>query len=527
MSDKLPKGWAKTTLGEVCARVPTIQPGVTPDSEFTYFDIGGIDNGTNRVVETKTVTGRDAPSRARQAAQTGDILFSTVRTYLKKIARIERDYPNPVASTGFTVLRAAEGVSSQFLFCRVLSEDFLQPLHALQTGSSYPAVRDKDVFAQPIPLPPTREQERIVTKLDALLSRVAAGEAAARRALERLERYRAAVLHAAVTGDLTSEWRKTHKPDETGAQLLQRILKARREIWEATEFKRLCDAGKKPTDDKWKSRYEEPKPPRNDGLPELPKGWTSATIEQISFLVQYGSSSKTAKGTNGIPVLRMGNIVDGLIDASDLKFLSVNHAEFPALLLCDGDLLFNRTNSMELVGKTAIYRGTPSPCSFASYLIRVRFLGGFAPEIAAHFINSALGRDWILSVASQQVGQANVNGSKLQSLTIPLPPQNEQMAIVREVERRFAAANRLASTLNRQLERARAMRQSLLRESFAGRLVQQNQNDEPASVLLDRIRAAREAEAKQPKIKRTFPRHSRKVARSTSRSRSAMKENIP
>jgi type I restriction enzyme S subunit len=182
MLEKLPKGWVKTNLGAVCLPVATIQPEDSPDIEFTYFDIGGIDNEQNRVADTKTVSGRSAPSRARQALQTGDILFSNVRTYLRNVARVERDYPNAVASTGFTVIRPAPGVSSEFLFFQVLSEDFLQPLHAFQTGSSYPAVRARDVFAQPILLPPTREQERIAAKLSVALSAVERAEAAARRA---------------------------------------------------------------------------------------------------------------------------------------------------------------------------------------------------------------------------------------------------------------------------------------------------------------------------------------------------------
>jgi len=188
MPEKLPPGWARTTLSEVCLPVAHIQPADSPDVEFTYFDIGGIDNERNRITEADTVTGRNAPSRARQALRKDDILFSTVRTYLRKIARVEREYPNPIASTGFAVIRAAEGVSSRLLFFQVLSEDFLQPLHALQTGSSYPAVRAQDVFAQQILLPPTREQERIVAKLNAAFSAVQRAETAANRAIDRLQR---------------------------------------------------------------------------------------------------------------------------------------------------------------------------------------------------------------------------------------------------------------------------------------------------------------------------------------------------
>jgi|SRR5579859_3089723 len=214
MPDKLPKGWAKTKLGEVSLPVAKIQPEDSPDTEFTYFDIGGIDNEKNRIAETKTVTGRNAPSRARQVLRKDDILFSTVRTYLRKIAQVEHEYPNPIGSTGFAVIRAADGVSSQLLFFQVLSEHFLQPLHALQSGSSYPAVRARDVFAQEIVLPPTREQKRIVAKLNAAFSAVQRAETAANRALGRLQRYHAGVLASAVTGVLTRDWRNAQRQDK-------------------------------------------------------------------------------------------------------------------------------------------------------------------------------------------------------------------------------------------------------------------------------------------------------------------------
>jgi type I restriction enzyme S subunit len=164
MADNLPIGWIRTTLGEICLPVATVRPTESPNTEFTYFDIGSIDNTTNRIVDQKVFRGRDAPSRARQAVQKDDILFSTVRTYLRKIACIEQIYPNGVASTGFAVIRPADGVSSQFVLFQILSDRFLEPVSALQTGSSYPAVRAKDVFSQPLLLPPSSEQRRIVEK---------------------------------------------------------------------------------------------------------------------------------------------------------------------------------------------------------------------------------------------------------------------------------------------------------------------------------------------------------------------------
>jgi type I restriction enzyme, S subunit len=122
MPENLPRGWVKVNLGDVCLPVATINPEDFRGTEFTYFDIGGIDNKTNRIAETKLINSLNAPSRARQALQTGDILFATVRTYLRNVARLDREYPNPVASTGFAVIRAAEGYlrnSCSINFCRI------------------------------------------------------------------------------------------------------------------------------------------------------------------------------------------------------------------------------------------------------------------------------------------------------------------------------------------------------------------------------------------------------------------------
>src|ERR1700731_486287 len=186
MATLLPNGWTKARLGEACVPVTSSHPGGFPDVEYTYFDIGCIDNERNSITEPKRFIGRMAPSRARQVVRKNDILFSTVRTYLRNIARVEHDYANPIASTGFAVIRAGEGVSSDFLFFQLLSDSFIQPLNALQSGSSYPAVRPRDVFMQEILLAPTREQKRIAEKLNEALAALERAKAASPRAQERL-----------------------------------------------------------------------------------------------------------------------------------------------------------------------------------------------------------------------------------------------------------------------------------------------------------------------------------------------------
>ena len=285
--------------------------------------------------------------------------------------------------------------------------------------------------------------------------------AALRRVQANLKRYRAAVLKAACEGRLVpteAELAKTENRKaefETGEALLARILTERRQNWQG------------------RGQYKEPAAPDTAKLPQLPADWTWATVEQLSTRVQYGSSAKTNEDSDGVPVLRMGNIQEGKLDFDKLKYLPKVHDEFPELLLARGDLLFNRTNSAELVGKTAVFKDTPNPCSFASYLIRVRFGGGCVSDFVSYYINSVFGRSWIADVVSQQVGQANVNGTKLQALAIPLSPLAEQTRIVAEVARRLSVVEELEAVVSANLQRAARLRQSILQKAFTEKLTKQ------------------------------------------------------
>ena len=206
--------------------IEKIDPSSNPDQAIDYLDISSIDNKCNRILKAKRYFGKDAPSRARQLIKRDDILFSTVRTYLKNIAMVPVKYDGQVASTGFSILRAAEGINSKFLFYYTLTQDFLNPLSELQRGTSYPAVRDDDVRIQKLPIAPYNEQKRIVAKIEELFSELDKGIESLKTAREQLKVYRQAVLKHAFEGKLTAKWRSnyTKSPSKDGKNLLFTIL---------------------------------------------------------------------------------------------------------------------------------------------------------------------------------------------------------------------------------------------------------------------------------------------------------------
>ncbi len=345
----------------------------------------------------------------------------------------------------------------------------------------------------PFPLPPLEEQRRIVAKLEALFSKLEAGVTALQRARGLLKRYRQSLLRDAVEGKLSADWRakQSHALEPAGA-LLERVLRERRAAWEARELARLRAKGMEPLGEAWKARYEEPSAPDVSSLPELPAGWVWARLEQLAWDSGYGTSEKCSYEFDGIPVLRIPNISDGRITLEDVKYAGTSEGFDHPLL--PGDLLVIRTNgSRDLIGRAAIVTEPfEEPHSFASYLIRYRLLD--AETMWQWIVNvwhSYPVRSWMEDKAASSAGQYNVSMGVLNNLILPIPPLEEQLFIVAELERRFELLDSLESTLESELKRAAQLRQSALHRAFTGRLVPQDPTDEPASVLLERIRTER------------------------------------
>jgi type I restriction enzyme S subunit len=495
-ADPLPDGWTTATFGEILLgieagksfRCEEREPG--PD-EIGVVKVSAVTWGEYDEAESKTCT-TPALVNPHFFVRPGDFLFSRANTIeLVGACVIASKVTRPVMLSDKILRLTVADENERWALWYLRSSDGRREIERLATGNqdSMRNIGQERIREIRMPLAPPEERNRIVEALDSYLSRLDESVALLERVQRNLKRYRASVLQAAVTGKLVpieAELARAEGRDyEPASVLLERILAERRRRW--------AESGKK-------GKYEEPAAPDTTGLPELPEGWCWATVDQLSLEVKYGSSSKTNDDlTDGVPVIRMGNIQDGDVRYDVLKYLPVDHDEFPDLLLEPGDLLFNRTNSPELVGKSAIYRRAGSAYSFASYLIRVRFIVGVVPEFIAGFINSLDGRVWVGSVVVQQVGQANVNGSKLRACRIPLPPEREQARIVAELDRLVTVLNATEQSGRANLTRCARLRQSILKWAFEGKLADQDPADEPAADLLARIRADRAAAAAAPK----------------------------
>jgi len=510
MAETLPDGWVMTTLGEVCAINPRPSGDELPpeETEVSFVPMASVEAETGRL-DASQVRTLDSVRRGYTHFKENDVIFAKITPCMEngKIA-LATGLKNGLAygSTEFLVFRPYEGVLPRFVLHFLLQQSFRNSAQQVMTGAvGHKRVPSKFLVTHSFPLPPTLEQERIVEKLDTMLSRVAAGEAAARRALDKIERYRAAVLNSAVTGELTRKWRKTNKPDETGAQLLQRLLKERRAHWEEVELKRLQATGKSPKDDKWRKRYKEPTPPNVDDIVNLPNDWTWASIDMIAELGSgiSVSQSRTVKNPVEVPYLRVANVLRGTLDLSVIKTIRVNRDHLESFLLKNGDILFNEGGDRDKLGRGWIWEGQIPRCVHQNHVFRARLVN--LSLVEAKFIShwgNTYGQQFFMRHGTQTTNLASINRTVLARLPVPIIPVAEQRVIIHEVERRLANADRLASTLKHQHERAADARQSLLHEAFSGTLVPQDPKDESASVLLDHIRAVRETEANKPKAMR-------------------------
>lgn len=441
MSDELPAGWAMPAIQDVCSAVSKRGPS-TDQPTFQYIDLGAIDNRSKAIAEASELQVKDAPSRAKQIVNKGDVVFSNVRVYLENIAIVPDELDGEVASTAFCVLRPKAGIESRYLYYYVSSKPFIQSVTDLQRGNSPPSVQDGDVKSQRIPLAPTPEQKRIVSKIDELFSRIDEGARALRQVSTLVERYRQSVLKAAVTGELTRDWREARKaggePVESGEALLTRILTARREAWEQAELAKMKAKGVKPANDNWKKKYKEPAPSDTSDLPELPEDWVWTSLGQL-FQISIGSTpsrKEPSYWSGGIPWVSSGEVSFCRINSTRETISKLGYEKSSVRLHPKGTVMLAMIGEGRTRGQAAILDidachnqnaasigvpATPIPPEYIYNLLRFRY-------------ESVRG-------IGQGGNQPALNSELVKGIVVPLPPLEEILEICEILERHLSASD--------------------------------------------------------------------------------------
>ena len=350
----------------------------------------------------------------------------------------------------------------------------------------------------PLVLPSIQEQLRIVAKLDELFSELDAGVAALERTQATLKRYRASVLKAAVEGKLTEEWRQENPPDETGEELLERILVERRKHWEEEQLAKFKAQGRKPPKN-WQKKYKEPLGPDKTDLPALPEGWIWSSIDQlIREPLRNGHSAKVVKSEDGVPIFSLSAVTEGDFSGRNIKTTSADPKKVRDLWVEINDIFIQRSNTPELVGTTRRYKEEIRRAIFPDLLIRIRILPPVLPDYVEYSLQSIRCHTYFRRNSQGSSGSMpKINQEVVRRAAIPIPPRLEQNTIVKVIEDQLSVVEYIATDIDIKLKGAQGLRQAILRHAFSGKLVPQHPKDEPASLLLERIRLAREVERPQ------------------------------
>jgi type I restriction enzyme S subunit len=493
----LPEGWEWTTLGEVC---------LPPQYGWTTK---AVEKGNLRLLRTSDITSgsvdwetvpfcREEPAdEAKYLLHDGDIVISRAgsvgHSYLVR-------KPKSAVFASY-LIRFKPLVDEQYVAYFAQSPSYWGSVYEERLGIAVPNINATKLKGIRLPLAPLAEQRRIVVEIETQFTRLDAAVTALERAQANLRRYKAAVLKAACEGRLVpteaSLARAEGRDYEPADQLLARILAERRARWEADYLEKQRAKGKEPKDDKWKQKYKGPALLDTEGLPELPEGWVWAVLEGISEAVGgYAFRSKDYT-EDGFQILKIGNVKMGQLDLSSRPVFirDVDDKIAEKYLLKAGDIVITLTGTRKKrdYGYVALVRNEKN-LLLNQRVARLRFSSALYPSYFLIALQSETVRDNFFKYETGNVGQGNVSMRAITKEVVPLPPLAEQRRIVAEVERRLSVLAVLEASVGAALARAGRLRQAVLKQAFEGRLVPQDPDDEPASVLLERIRTQRKTQ---------------------------------
>lgn len=472
MSD-LPKGWYETTVGSMSQ---DISYGFTTSASSTpkgpkFLRITDIQNGT---VDWKAVPFCKVPpsDASRFLLKAGDIVFARTGATTGKSFLI-RAAPNAVFASYLIRLRPSECIMPELMAYFFQSQMYWQQITENLSGSAQPNCNATKLSSLALPIPPLNEQSRIVAKLEKLLGRVDAAQARLATIPRILKRFRQSVLAAACSGRLTADWRTQNPNGEPTSALLERIRKQRR-----TSL-RFGDAE------------------ADSNTNDLPESWLVVKIEELTSIQNGRAFPSKQYAQDGVRLLRPGNLtVNGQVEWNDKNTACLPKQwikDYPEFLLGTGELLMNLTAQSlkdEFLGRVCI-KSDSVPALLNQRIARFVNQGSddLRPYLFIYF-KSPQFRSYVNTLDTGSLIR-HMHSKQVLSHVAPLPPLAEQQEIVRRVEALFKTVDALEARYRKAQAHVDKLTQSLLAKAFRGELVPQDLSDEPASVLLERIRMER------------------------------------
>ena len=435
--------------------------------------------------------------RTEQYLLVGDIVVaasSGTRSVVGKASVLRENWTGSFGAFCLA-LRPHESLTNGYLAWFLQTQEYRNRVSELAAGVNINNLRREHIEETPVPLPPLPEQRRIVAKIEKQITRLDASVAALRRTQANLKRYRASVLRVACSGELVPTEAELARAEgreyEPASVLLERILVERRAHWEAQEKRR--------------GTYKEPAAPDVSDLPTLPEGWVNSTMGQC-FEVYVGATPRRNREDywgGEIAWVSSSEVAFNRITATRETITAAGYDNASVNLHPKGTVLLGMIGEGKTRGQVAIL-DIPACNSQNSAALRVSEVG-LPPGFVFYYLMGQY-------EATRRIGSGNnqpaLNKSRVQEIVLPLPPLAEQHRIVAEVERRLSVIQQAETAVEASLRRAERLRQSILKRAFWGELVPRDPDDEPASVLLERIRAQRESE--QAAVRATKKRPSRR-----------------
>lgn len=498
---ELPEGWAKCEIGDVA----TVAGGGTPDSHdlqnfstdngiawLTPADLSGyqqiyISRGQRFLTE------KGFKQSSAKLLPRGTVLFSS-RAPIGYVAIAANEIST---NQGFKSFVCGDGVNSQYLYYWLR---FATPLaEELASGTTFPEISGKNASRIPLRLAPVDEQLRIAAKLEKLVGRVDVVQARLVTIPRILKRFRQSVLAAACSGRLTADWRENNVILESAGKLFSQIQRERKRY-----YKELCHRASLKGKRRPKNSDSNAQSRSTVGeLPELPTTWGYFRLDEVSHLVTDGTHKTPKYFGSGKPFLSVKNVRPFLIRDADIKFISEEeHQEINSRCNPEkGDILYTK------VGATFGYAAENVLSYPFSIFVSLALIKPVIPFFSSKFAELAMNSEVVFSQARERVsgiGTPDLHLVEIRDFRIPLPPVAEQQEIVRRVEALFKTADAIEARYRTAKAHVDKLMQSILAKAFRGELVPQDPNDEPASVLVERVRSQRKTqESKSLRNKKT------------------------